>query len=86
MSDIPLIGDRLFDELDQAQAVALENQPVVEPTKDEKRNGWTAEALTDYLAERSAGQEVKADPFSVHRKAGTRPSVQNTGYSPHRWR
>lgn len=86
MSDFTSLGEKLYRELDATQRSALEGQPLIEPTEEEKRNGWTAETLTNYLAERRAGQSLKADPNSLHRKAGNRPSVQNTTYSPHRWR
>ena len=82
---IPLI-EKLADELDEAQADAMERQPLVEPTAEEARNGWTAESLTRYLAERTAGAALGVDPHSLHRKMARRPRSQNNGYSPHRWR
>lgn len=82
---IPLI-DKLADELDEAQRNASEEQPQIEPTEEEKRNGWTAETLTEYLATRNAGQSLDADPDSLHRKLARRPTVQNHRYNPLRWR
>lgn len=57
----------------------------IEPTEDEKKNGWTAETLAKYMAERGSAQAgvVYHDPkFRPPR----RPSVANGKYSPHRWR
>ena len=85
--DRPLpLQDRLADELDSAQADAVDGQPLVEPTEDERRNGWTAEALTNYLAERTAGQALKLDPHSLHNRMDRRPRAANSRYSPLRWR
>jgi hypothetical protein len=77
---------KLADELDQAQAAAFATQEPVEPTDDERRNGWTAETLAAYQAERNAGAAVKIDPASMHRRLMTRPNEQNTRYDPFRWR
>lgn len=91
MTDIERIGiaplsDRLYRELDQVQREALARQELIEPTEDEKKNGWTADTLTAYLTERLAGQSLSADVGSVHRRAARRPNVQNHHYRPHRWR
>jgi len=56
--------------------------PEIEPTDDERRNGWTAETLAEYLASRQAALDV--DPNSPQRRH--RPEVQNHAYNPHRWR
>ena len=34
---------------------------LVEPTPDEKRNGWTAESLTRYLRDYNRGEKVAPD-------------------------
>lgn len=60
------------------------DRPVVEPTDEEKRNGWTAETLTAYVADQEAAQSVRSDPSSVARKVV--PTRANSRYSPHRWR
>lgn len=89
MSGIPHIlplSARLYDELDEAQRRALDGLVDVEPTRDEARNGWTAETLGLYLASRAAGMSVHLDPGSVHRVAARRPLAQNHRYRPHRWR
>jgi hypothetical protein len=78
--------DALADELDEARNTADEIQKLVYPSQEEARNGWTARALTDYIAERAAGQELKIDPNSLHRRRAKRPRVQNSKYNPHRWR
>lgn len=80
------LADQLYAELDDAQREALDEQELVEPTDEEKRNGWTAEALTKYLAERRAGAAVATDPHSLHRRLSRRPREQNHTYSPLRWR
>ena len=49
----------------------------IEPTEDEKKNGWTAETLTAYVRERD-----NVD----HRKPKERPVKTNSKYSPFRWR
>lgn len=82
---VPL-RDKLGDELDAVQQNAAAEQPRVEPTEDEKRNGWTAESLTAYLAERNAGQSLSIDVNSLHRRLARRPVVQNHRYNPLRWR
>lgn len=65
-------------------------QPRVEPTKEEERNGWTAETLTAYLNEQNAAAQQKIDPNSKFRKMQRRPKRQNgvwNGmYRPLRWR
>lgn len=78
--------DRLFTELDNAQRDALAKQPDVEPTEDEKRNGWTTETLTAYVASRRAASTLRADPHSLHRRADARPTMQRNDYNPKRWR
>jgi len=61
-------------------------QPMVEPTEDEARNGWTPETLTAYLAEQQAAQALKTDPHSAFNKRNRRPSRANSRYRPLRWR
>lgn len=70
-------------ELDEERRIALEEGRLVEPTRLEKRNGWTAEALTAYLAERAVSQLNVAD---IHSRPQKRPSEANHHYRPHRWR
>lgn len=84
--DYASLSHKLYEELDVAQREALERQGLIEPTKDEKRNGWTAETLTMYLAERTAGQSLAIDPHSLHRRMARRPRVQNDRYNPLKWR
>jgi len=80
------LRDKLGDELDAVQREALNKQELVEPTEDEKRNGWTSETLTDYLTERLAGQSLAVDVNSFHRRLARRPDEQNHRYNPLRWR
>ena len=78
------LREKLSEELDDAQHKARVDP--VEPTDEEKRNGWTSESLTAYLAERQAGQELAVDVNSLHRRLARRPTEQNHRYRPHRWR
>ena len=58
---------------------------LIHPTEEEARNGWTADALTDYVRRQSASQRgvIFFDP--AHRKP-PRPATANGDYNPHRWR
>tara|TARA_R110002124_G_scaffold226616_1_gene391825 strand:+ start:113 stop:364 length:252 start_codon:yes stop_codon:yes gene_type:complete len=80
------IWDRLNEEWDNAFGSAQENTPTIEPTEDEKHNGWDAESLAVYRAERMAAQTLAIDPSSTQRRLEARPAVQNNKYSPFRWR
>ena len=92
------MSDKLADELDaryeseidDSQHIDVDSgelvQELVEPTDDEKKNGWTAETLTRYLIERRAGQSLDTDPNSLQRKMGRRPIEQDHKYNPLRWR
>lgn len=62
------------------------SQPLIEPTADEARNGWTRESLTRYHAEQRAAQAVKIDPHSVLNRQARRPQRANGRYRPQRWR
>ena len=53
---------------------------IIEPTKDEIRNGWDAEALAKYHKERE-----KAAHEIVFKERKTKPAAQ-ARYRPHRWR
>lgn len=53
---------------------------MVEPSEDEKRNGWTAETLTKYL------QERRAENFTAVFEREPRKPKQAKGYRPLRWR
>lgn len=57
----------------------------IELTEDEKKNGWTVETLTAYVAERERAQAgvILFDP-EYRRKP--RPKWANNFYSPLRWR
>lgn len=56
-----------------------------EPTPDEKRNGWDAESLDRYVAERKQAQD-RIIGFDPQFREPKRPSVANAKYSPFRWR
>lgn len=63
----------------------------IEPTDDEKRNGWTAESLARYQAERLEAQSAvirnDVDPRTGRSARGRgMPSAANSRYSPFRWR
>lgn len=57
---------------------------LVEPTEDEKRNGWTAESLTAYVRESQAAASLRIDPQSAMRKGP--PKRANSRYNAFRWR
>lgn len=76
--------EKLESERDAVRRATVQ-QPV-EPTEEEKRNGWTVKTLTAYLAERQAGQSLSIDVNSLHRQLARRPNEQNHRYKPHRWR
>lgn len=84
--EIVPLSEKLYEELDQRQKTAFENQELVEPNDEERKNGWTAETLTAYLTERLAGQSLTIDVNSIHRRMGRRPNEQNHRYRPLRWR
>ena len=56
----------------------------VEPNEEEKRNGWTTESLTKYIASQLASQSLTIDIKSLKRKV--KPDTQNNRYNPRRWR
>ncbi len=82
----PTLKDRLVEEFNNIFTHAKDNQDLVEPTDDEAANGWTAEALTEYLAERTAGQSIMIDPRSLHSRVAKRSRYANNKYNPLRWR
>lgn len=56
--------------------------PLIEPTPEEARNGWTAESLTAYVREREKAQLTNALPDKQ-----PRPTQANSRYNPMRcWR
>jgi len=56
---------------------------MIEPTEEEKKNGWDAESLTRYVEERERAQ---LRLVSEGRKQGP-PKIQNSKYNPFRlWR
>ncbi len=97
---IPLV-EKLADELDAAQRDSIEDyglevdgdelrvvdeSKLVQPTDEEKRNGWDAVTLSAYLAERAAGQALDIDMNSIQRRMARRPTEQNHRYRVLRWR
>lgn len=84
--EIVPLSEKLYDELDAVQREALKNQELVEPTDEERKNGWASETLTAYLAERLAGQTLAVDMDSMQRRAARRPNEANHRYQPLRWR
>ena len=82
---VPL-ADRLSQELEDARREAINQQQTIEPTEEEKKNGWTAKTLTAYLSERLAAQTLNVDVNSLHRQVARRPREANHHYRPHRWR
>ncbi len=56
--------------------------PLIQPTEEEARNGWTAETLTDYVRQRQRAQAAKVFP-----EKPPRPTMANSKYNPLRcWR
>lgn len=84
--EITPLREELNRERESVRREAINTQKLVEPTDEEKKNGWTAKTLTAYLAERMAGQTLAVDVNSLHRQKARRPNSQNHSYSPHRWR
>lgn len=61
------------------------DRPLVEPSDDEKRNGWDAISLTAYLDEQSAAQSLRISPGSAMRRQPV--TRANNKYSPTKhWR
>jgi hypothetical protein len=52
-----------------------------EPTKEEKRNGWTRNTLKEYILKREQEQAK-----FIFQKPPMRPVEQNHKYKPHKWR
>ena len=75
------LEDRRREEFRRALA---RDRPLIEPNDAERSNGWTAEALTAYVAEQEAAQSLRMDQRSMMRK--TRPVRANSKYSKFRWR
>lgn len=84
--EIVPLAEQLDEELDSVRRQAIVADELIEPTDDEKRNGWTAKSLTKYLTERMAGQTLAVDVNSLHRRVARRPNEQNHKYRPTRWR
>ena len=84
--EIVPLSQKLDQELESARREALAQQQAIEPTEEEKKNGWTRETLTQYLAERFAAQSLAVDVDSLHRRTARRPNEANHRYRPHRWR
>ena len=57
-------------------------EPEVEPTEEERKNGWDKASLTAYLSQRLAAQYLLMDTNNRQ----VRPKEQNHRYRPHRWR
>lgn len=76
--------DRLREQFRRAMTAAEAEVELVEPTEDERRNGWTPESLTEYLREQRAAQSMRIDPAGEMRRQ--RPRAANSRYRPHRWR
>ena len=80
------LSEKLEQELDSARREALAQQKTIEPTEEEKKNGWTAKTLTAYLAERLASQSLNISVDSLQRRNARKPQEANHRYRPHRWR
>lgn len=56
---------------------------VVEPTRDEARNGWTRESLNEYLRSRATQQDEFRREFTDKRRDVTIEATAK--FDPHRW-
>lgn len=56
----------------------------IEPTPEERQNGWSADALTRYVAERKARQ-AEAAGVSLYSSVKHYPEVADGRYDPFRW-
>lgn len=54
---------------------------LLEPTLEERNNGWTAKTLTAYIKERT---EAQTEAILGERKV--KPKSQNHRYNPKHWR
>jgi len=52
----------------------------IEPTEDEKKNGWTKDKLDAYIRERERGRFL-----ATFYREPERPHIQNYRYSPFKW-
>jgi hypothetical protein len=76
-----------FDRIERAWrarfGTSMDPTTLIEPTPDERRNGWTPETLTAYLAERERAVNQR---LSFPRKPPL-PPMAHAPWSPHRtWR
>jgi hypothetical protein len=53
----------------------------IEPTADERRNGWTEESLAQYR-----GEMQRIEREMVFTDSSKQPARANSKYRPHRWR
>lgn len=91
---LPIAGEDRRREKDAAQRREFQGAlkaaeaatPLIEPSADEIKNGWTAESLSSYVAEQRASQELRVDPASAMNRQGRRPRRANSRYRPLRWR
>lgn len=60
--------------------------PLIQPSEDELRNGWTAETLTEYLRQQESAQGMRTDPHNTTMRGTARPASANNRYRPLRWR
>ena len=58
---------------------------LIQPTDEEAANGWTAETLTAYHAERTRAQTGVIN-FDEHYRPPARQGGANSLYRPLRWR
>ncbi len=68
----------------EADIAEFKGDPLIEPTAEEARNGWTAADLTKYLADQKAAANVRINPSSAMR-GNKRPQVANSRYNPLKW-
>ena len=77
---------RSKDTADTTRAlVKYEPPPAPDLTDEDAANGWTPEALAEYLAEREA-RAMAVVAASMEGRLRPRPRWANNSYSPLRWR
>lgn len=79
------LDDEAIAEKESLAAEILAGE-MVEPTEEEKKNGWTRETLTKYISDRLAAQALSVDVNSLTRKLARKKDEQNHKYRPLRWR
>ena len=79
------LDDKLENEFKRTFREVERETPEVEPTEEERANGWTKESLTEYVREQETAAALRIDPHSVARQLARRPAMQPR-HNPLKWR